>query len=472
MLSRTILGTECNLMAMSASVRFRLSTMMFLLYAVWGSWAVVAYPFFQQRGFSDVVIGWLFSMAPLACILAPFFAGQIVDRWMPTQFFLAAIALVGGVLLVWMGVATSPAVMLLAMGVYSLLFAPTLPLTNSLAFHHMKDPDREFGGIRVFGTIGWIAAGVGLTLWRHLCDPAFKEMMSGFSLSGEWFARFWDVWWQPSTTCVVGDLFFMGGVISIVLGLFCLILPHTPPKREGVNPLAFVEALKLLKDRNFLVFLLIAFVVTTELNFYYIPTPQFLADIGISSANVPSVMAIAQIAEIIVLAFILPTAVKKLGLRWTLALGVIAWPLRYIIFAFGEPTWLVVASLAFHGFGYAFFFVASQIYVNNVAHSDIRASAQSLFALVTVGLGMWLGAQVFTFFKIVCTGGAVTGTGWFDPVYASLKHSLGTDVAAADVTNWTYLFLVPCALTASCAIAYLLFFKPTATQLKVVDEVA
>ncbi|MBE3040646.1 MAG: MFS transporter, partial [Chloroflexi bacterium] len=297
-------------MSMPGHVRFRLSAMMFLLYASWGAWAVVSYPYFKSLGFSETVVAWLMSMGSLACIVAPFIGGQIADRWAPTQYFLAVISLIGGGLLLWMGVETTAVAMLVLMGVYQLMFAPALPLTNSMAFHHLDDPDRQFGGIRVWGTIGWIAAGLGLTLWRHLSDPKFMEVMSGFGLTAAWFQALWTVWWAESAPSLKGDMFYLGGACSIVLGLFCFFLPHTPPKRKGVNPLAFLEALKLLKDRNFLIFMLIAFVVTTELNFYYIPTPAFLEDIGISRANVPSVMTIAQIAEIAVLAFLLPTTIK------------------------------------------------------------------------------------------------------------------------------------------------------------------
>jgi len=461
-------------MSMSAGLRFRLSLMMFLLYASWGAWAVVSYPYFQECGFTPAVIAWLFSMGPLACIVAPFIGGQIADRWAPTQYFMAVVSLVGGGLLVWMGIEGRPANMLVLMAAYALLFAPMLPLTNSLAFHHLSDPEKQFGGIRVWGTLGWIAAGLALTLWRHLADAAFLGELGGFRFTGEWFGKLWDLWWSPSQPGVSGDLFFLAGGCAIALGLFSFLLPYTPPKREGVKPLAFLEALRLLKDRNFAIFLCIAFVVTTELQFYYIPTPAFLADIGISKSNVPSIMTVAQIAEIFVMAFLLPPAIKKIGLRWTLALGVIAWPLRYIIFAWGEPTWLVVASLAFHGFGYTFFFVASQIYVNNVAHSDIRASAQSLLTLVTVGLGMWLGAQIFAFINIVCTGGPLPAdtASWMVPVYDSLREWIGSDALQAGVTDWATLFLVPCALTGACALAYLVLFRPPRTQMQAEGQAA
>ncbi|MCX5675455.1 MAG: MFS transporter, partial [Planctomycetota bacterium] len=147
-------------------VRFRLSTMMFLLYAVWGSWAVVAYPFFVERGFSETVIGWLFSLPALACIVAPFIGGQIADRWFPTQKVIAVLQLLGGVILILIANTTAFAPMMWLMLFYSLVYAPTLALTNSIAFINLKDSDKDFGKIRVWGTIGWIAAGLALAAWR------------------------------------------------------------------------------------------------------------------------------------------------------------------------------------------------------------------------------------------------------------------------------------------------------------------
>jgi nucleoside transporter len=454
-------------MSMPFNIRFRLSLMMFLQLAVWGAWFSVGFSYFNEDlGFGPGVAGHLFGFLWLACIVAPFVGGQIADRWFPTQYFLAISHLVGGVLLLVMAQTTDSTAMLVLMAFYTLLYAPTLALVNSLAFHHLKDPDREFGGIRVFGTLGWIAAGVALTLWRHLCDPAFLRELGGFGLTGEWFGKLWELWWAPTAVRMKGDLLYLAGGCSIAYGLFAFSLPKTPPRKSAENPLAFLGALKLLKDPNFAVFLAIAFVVTTELQFYFMLTNDFFVkSLGMSPANVPMVMTVAQLAEIVAMWWLLPVAIKKIGLKWTLALGVIAWPLRYVIFALGEPHqvalagltfnlmaphWLVVASLAFHGFGYAFFFVASQIYVNNAAHSDIRASAQSLLTLVTLGVGMWLGTQLTVFIR----GYFTTGEG------------------AAAVTNWTAVFLVPCVLTAACAVAYLLFFKPPATQLKAEGEAA
>jgi nucleoside transporter len=404
------------------ALRTRLSIMMFLQYVVSGGWCVVGAAYFQELGFTDTMTGWLYSALWLACIVAPFIGGQIVDRYFPTQLFLAIAHLAGGFLLFSMARARDFAPMMTSMAVYTLLYAPTIPLTNSICFHHLADVSRNFGRIRVWGTVGWITAGWILTLWRTSAEQV-----------------------------VLGDLFYLAGTASLILGVFCLFLPHTPPKKKAENPFAFMEALSLLKDRNFAIFLTIAFVVTTELQFYYIPTSIFLRELGISKANVPSVMTIAQIAEIITMVLFLPVFIKKVGLRWALAIGVIAWPLRYVVFALGRPLGLVVASLAFHGLGYTFFFVASQIYVNNVASPTSRASAQSLLTLVTLGIGNYLGTMFYVYIKNMFTTAQAVG---------------------APVTDWTRLFLVPCVLTAMCALAFLVFFKPVQAQLRQAAEPA
>jgi MFS family permease len=232
-----------------------------------------------------------------------------------------------------------------------------------------------------------------------------------------------------------GDTLFLAGVFSIVMGFQAFSLPHTPPKKEGVNPLAFLDALKMLRSKNFLIFIGITFVVATELEFYYILTAPFLTSeaIGVTTKAIPLVMTIAQFAEIFVMAFLLSVFLKKYGMRNTLAIGVVAWPIRYIIFAIGQPGWLVIASLALHGFCYVFFFVAAFIYVDKVAPPDIRASAQSLIAIVALGFGRFLGSLF---------------AGWIQETFT-----------VNGVTDWTSTFLVPCVLTIICALAFVLFFR-------------
>lgn len=398
-----------------SGVRWRLGAMMFLQYAIWGSWAPFLWPYLTDPaaglGLSDPQAAFIFGLLWLACILAPFTGGQIADRYVPTQIFLGVAHLAGGILLLLASRAQEFGPMATLVGLYSLLYAPTLALTNSLAFHHLAS-EKEFGGIRVWGTIGWICAGITLSFWRRMGTP-------------------------PD----VADCLLLSGLFALVMGVYCFTLPHTPPaKDEAADPLAFRKAFVLLKNRNFLVFMLIAFVVTTELQFYYGPTAGFLEKpMGVQHQNVPMTMTIAQAAEILAMWLLLPVALKHLGIRKTLALGVIAWPLRYFVFAAGplapevmKP--FVVASLTLHGLGYTFFFVVSQIFVDMVAPRDIRASAQSLLTLVTLGLGNWIGTQF---------------TGWVLSIFR--PHD--------DPSKWTHVFLVPCALTVACAVAFLLFFK-------------
>jgi len=415
----------------SWNLRIRLSLMMFLEFAIWGAWAPVLWPYLVGPvekgclGFSAIQASQIYGVLWLACIAAPFIGGQIVDRWFPTQWFLAAVHLVGGALMLWMTKQKTFGGMWLVMMIYSLLYAPTLALTASLCFHHLADPDKQFGSIRVFGTIGWIVAGWGLTVWRSVvAEHAYPA-----------------------------DMLLLAGYASFAMGVLCLLLPHTPPKKEAANPWAFLEALRLLKNPQFLIFMVISFVVTTELQFYYLPTAEFLEKgVGIQHKNVPMVMTTAQIAEMIAMGFFMGLALKAIGVRKSLAIGVIAWPLRYVIFAVYQwvPWWVVVASLALHGIGYTFFFTVSQVYVDRVAPSDIRASAQALLTIVTLGLGNYLGT-VFTGFVMK----------WLSTFKEVTKVVGGETVTTVEVAsrNWLGIFLVPCALTVLCAIAFLAFFK-------------
>jgi len=395
------------------SPKVRLGAMMFLQYAIWGAWAPVLSSYLiTDLGFSGGQVGWIYALLPLATIIAPFIGGQVADRYFASERVIGFLAVTGGVVLIVVARTTDFRVMAGLMLLYSLLYAPTLALTNSIAMINLKDSEEEFGRIRVWGTLGWIAAGLMLTGWRRLGEGGVLPV-------------------------VAGDTLLLGGLLSIVMGLQSFTLPHTPPRREGVNPWAFAESLKMLRSKDFAIFVGITFVVATELEFYYILTAPFLqGPIGVSGANIPAVMTIGQLAEIFVMAFFLSKALKKYGMRRTLAIGVLAWPIRYVIFAIGSPGWLVIASLALHGFCYVFFFVAAFIYVDKVAPPDVRASAQSLIAIVSLGFGRFLGS--------LFAGGI-------------------RDFFTADgVTNWTAVFLVPCALTMLCAVAFLVFFRERA----------
>jgi len=382
--------------------------MMFLQFAIWGAWApVLAAYLLGPMKLSGKQTGWVYATLWLACIVSPFIGGQIADRWVATEYFLAAVHLAGGVLLLIAARQRSFWGIFVLMGLYSLLYAPTLALVNSLMLSHLTDPDAQAGGIRVWGTLGWIIAGWGLTGWRRFGKDLEKT----------------------------SDSLLIAGVLSLVMGGYCLFLPHTPPPDQPGNPLAFLEALKMLSEPSFLVFLVISFVVTTELQFYYVPTAPFLEDIGVKNHNVPAVMTIAQLCEIVGMAILLPLGLKHLGIVWVLVLGVVAWPLRYIIFAIMRPIWLVIASLGFHGIGYTFFFFAGQIFVDKVAPPDIRGSAQALIVVVTLGLGNFIGTQF---------------TGIILDVFKTPEGKF----------RWRPIFLIPCVLTIACAVAFILFFHP------------
>ena len=393
------------------SVKTRLGIMMFLEYLIWGAWAPVLTDYLQNTlHFSGAQYGFIMGLLPIATIIAPLIGGQLADRWFASERVIAVLQIIGGAILLLGAAVQSYGAMVWLMLVYCIVYAPTLALTNAVAFMNLKNSEKDFGRIRVWGTIGWIAAGWSLVGWRTLAKtvPAFA---------------------------IRGDLLFLAGIFSIIMGLQSFTLPHTPPKKEGTKPWAFLEALKMLKDKDFLIFTAISFVVATELQFYYVLTAPFLTSpqIGVAGASVSGVMTIAQVAEIFVMALLLPKFLPKNGIKKTMTLGVLAWPLRYIIFVIGGPSWLVIASLSLHGFCYVFFFTAAFIYVDMIAPADIRASAQSLIAVVILGIGSFLGS-IFA--------------GWIRDLFT-----------VGEATRYRSVFLIPTALTLVCAVLFVVLFR-------------
>ena len=418
------------------SARWRLRIMMFLQYAVWGAWAPVlgSYLFDKPLAFAGWQVGVIFSLLPLATIVSPFIFGQVADRWIPSQRVMAALHILAGIALLITAGQTSFSGMVWLMAIFAFFYAPTLALANSICFSHMEDAEKEFGGVRVFGTLGWIVAGWILSSTRG----GFGQVPAGLLD----VMQVVDVLLRPFALGVrtvmnlmhaKADLLVLGGLAGITLGVFSLFLPNTPPRKEGASPFAFMEALALFKNRNFAVFMAISFIVGTELEFYYILTSPFLSHLGVPIAITPWVMTIAQAAEILVMAILLPALLPRLGARKMLAIGAIAWPIRYAIFALLPVKWLVIASLSLHGFCYVFFFVVGFIYVDTVAPADIKASAQSLMALVVLGLGRYLGSM-----------------------FAGLVRDRFT---VNGVVQWQLVFLVPCVLTVICAVCFILAFK-------------
>ena len=390
---------------MKQGLRWRLSVMMFLQYTIWGAWYPVLSSYLLNLGFSGTQVGVFYFLLPVACMLAPFTAGQLADRYFSTEKLLAGLHLIGGIFFLFAAPVTEFGKLWPLMLAWAIVYAPTLALTNSICFHHLPEAEKHFGLVRVWGTIGWIAVGWGLTALRG------SGMING--LGG-------------------ADSLWVGGILSFVMAAFSLTLPHTPPAKTRDNPWAFLSAFKLMRDPQFAVFIIISFVVATELQFYYMLTGPFLTTVGVSDESMPAVLTIAQIAEIGTM-LALPLMLIKWGIRKTMIIGILSWPIRYAVFVYGQPRSLVIISLALHGLCYVCFFIVTQIYVNEVAGPDIRASAQGLITFATLGAGLAVGSLFAGFIKDF--------------------YTVGNDVSYGKV------FMVPLVLTLLCAVVFTLVFR-------------
>jgi nucleoside transporter len=375
---------------MRVDVRVRLSIMMFLQYFVWGAWFVTMGTFLNETlKFEGGQIGWAYSALPIAAVISPFFVGMIADRFFSTERILAALHLAGAGLLYYASKQTTFSTMFPVLFFYALCYMPTLALTNSLSFHQMRDPALEFPGVRVLGTIGWIAAGVFIGLLR----------IDGKSVEATHYPM------------------IIASVVQVVYAIYCLALPHTPPKKTGaitVNEILGLDALELMKDRSFAVFVLGSFLVCIPLQFYYTFTNQFLNAIHVPDPAFK--MTFGQMSEIFFM-LVMPFFLIRLGVKWMLLIGMLAWATRYVLFAqSSEWNAMLFVGLALHGVCYDFFFVTGQIYVDHKAPERIRGAAQGFIALVTLGVGGWVGSilcgYVLDFFAIRGADGVAASYDW------------------------------------------------------------
>lgn len=366
---------------MKPTIRFQLSFMMFLEFFIWGGWFVTLGTFLSTNlHATGAESARIFSTQSWGAIIAPFIIGLIADRYINAERILGILHLAGAALMYKLYTADNTAAFYPFVLIYMILYMPTIALVNSVSFNQMKDPEKDFSGIRVFGTIGWIVAGLLISnvfLWD-------SEASRGEGL--------------------LKNTFLLSGSASLLLGLFSFTLPKTPPKKTGSGKVSLreilgLDALRLFKDRNYLLFFIASILICIPLAFYYQITHEFLSNLKVTS--VTSKMAIGQASEAIFL-LLLPVFFKRFGFKKTILVGMLAWAVRYALFAFGDAgdlVFMLLLGIALHGVCYDFFFVSGYIYTNSKAGEQYKSAAQGLITLATYGVGMLIGFEVAGFVK-------------------------------------------------------------------------
>lgn len=364
----------------------RLSLMMLLQYAVWGAWLPVIGRYLGTHlGFSGGEIAAIVGTAgAVGAVFAPFIAGQLADRYFAAERVLAGLMVLGGVIQFVLSHQTGFTAWLVLSILYSLVYMPTIPISNSLAFSHLRDPARQFPPIRLWGTIGWIAVS-----W------IFPMVWLQINLDWRWMPPFLVGDERADVVPRLADALRLSGMLSIVYGIFCLGLPHTPPR--PTPEIAFAKAFRLLARPGMAVLTLAALPVAIVHTIYFIQTSQFLPTLeGMRDADTGPAMTIGQFSEILILGG-LGYMLRSLGFRGVLIIGGCAYVLRYLIFSMGAPTSLVVASQALHGVCFACFYAAAFVYVERIAPADVRHSAQTVFGIILLGLGPVFSGPVLQF---------------------------------------------------------------------------
>ena len=407
---------------MSTKTKIQLSLMMFLQFFIWGGWFVTLGTFLgNDLNATGAETGMAFSTQSWGAIIAPFFIGLIADRYFNAEKILGVLHLIGAVIMYYMAQAESFNAFYPLVFAYMVAYMPTLALVNSVSFFQMKDPAKEFSLIRVFGTIGWIVAGLVISYVFHWDS---KESISQGALS---------------------NTFTMVAIASLILGLISFTLPKTPPSQSdgaiSISDILGLDALKLLKDRNFLMFFITSILICIPLAFYYQQANPFLVELGME--NPTGKMTLGQISEVLFM-LLLPFFFKKFGFKKTLLVGMLAWAVRYALFAYGnagELTFMLIMGIALHGICYDFFFVSGQIYTDFKAGEKVKSAAQGLITLATYGVGMLVGFWV---------AGKISD-----------KYTL-TD----GTHDWEVIWMIPAVFALGVMVLFIVVFKDEKIELK------
>jgi len=402
----------------SSTIKFKLSFMMFLEFFIWGGWFVTLGTFLSKNlQATDFEMANVFSTQSLGAIIAPFIVGMIADRYFNAERILGVLHLVGAMLMYQMYSAADMSTFYPYVLAYMILYMPTLALASSVSFRQLTNPEKQFSAIRIWGTIGWIVAGLAISY-------IFR----------------WDA---AASEGALKNTFLMSGVASLVLGVFSFVLPKTPPVKldAGEKPsfasIIGLDAIKLLKDKNFLIFFISSVLICIPLAFYYSNANLFLTEIGLE--NPTGKMTIGQASEVLFL-LALPIFFTKFGFKKTILVGMLAWVIRYLLFAYGnagELSFMLLIGIALHGICYDFFFVSGQIYTDSKAGIKYKSAAQGLITLATYGVGQLIGFWVASY------------------VGDKYKELKATDLAGF----WNHTWVVPAIIAAVVFFIFLALFK-------------
>ncbi|BBM70066.1 MFS transporter [Rhodothermus marinus] len=388
---------------------------MFLEFFIWGAWYTSVAVYMAAEGMGTLT-HWPYTVNPIAAIAAPFFLGLIADRYFATEKVLGVLHLLVVLLLVPQ-FSGAPVAFILLLLLYNLCYMPTLGLANSLAFHHIQSQEKQFPLIRVFGTIGWIVAGLFVSF-----------VLKAFVAEGR----------LPEQTPLP---LYTAAVASILLGLYSFTLPHTPPPAAGqpvsIRSIVGLDALERLGSKPFYVFLVSSFLICIPLAAYYNFTQLFLEATGFQ--NIAGTQTLGQMSEVVFM-LLMPVFFARLGVKWMLLVGMGAWVLRYVLFALAAPStifWMIILGILLHGICYDFFFVTGQIYVDKKSTPEIRGQAQGMLVLVTYGLGMLIGAQVA----------------------GNLYNSFLNGAEALSLEAWQQFWFIPAAFAAVVMVLFGLLFN-------------